>query len=121
MKCELKESHDYFLIEFQSNAAITEFIERIKSSGKEYKYEIMEKNPYRCIEESIGNMRKEKKNFNQGNTYEHQQAYNNAYYSYDMSQYYSEQYPIFIRRAIPSDDEAEENSREKAATQKKYI
>lgn len=33
------------------------------------------------------------------------------YYSYDMSQYYIEQYPVFIRRAIPSDDEAEEENR----------
>lgn len=50
MRCDLKESLDHLLIEFQSNAAITEFIERMKTSGMEYKYEILEKNPYRCIE-----------------------------------------------------------------------
>lgn len=104
MKCDLKENHDNFLIEFQSHAATVEFVERVKATNKDYKYEILEKNPYKCLEESINNFRSEKKNPKPTNYYESQQNYVNNYASYDIAQYYSQHYPIFIRKAMPSDD-----------------
>ncbi len=108
MKCEIKENYDHFLVEFQSHAATVEFVERAKAANKNYLYQILEKNPYKCIEESINNYRNEKKNPRPNNHYESHQnyasSYGHNYNTYDLSQYYNEQYPIFIRRAIPSDD-----------------
>jgi hypothetical protein len=85
----------------------------------------LEKNPYKCIEESINNYRNEKKNPKTNNYYESQQNYTNNYAnnyaSYDISQYFSEQFPIFIRRAIPSDDEYHEPDKQKNQNPKKYV
>jgi hypothetical protein len=108
MKCDIKENYDHYLVEFQSHAATVEFIERAKAANKNYLYEILEKNPYKCIEESISNYRTEKKYPRPSTYYDSHQNYasnyGNNYNTYDLSQYYSEQYPIFIRKAIPSDD-----------------
>lgn len=111
MKCEIKENFDHYLVEFQSHAATVEFIERVKADNKNYIFQILEKDPYRCLQESINNYRAEKKN-PKINTYHdsHQtyagnySNYGNSYNSYDLTQYYSDQYPIFIRKAVPSDD-----------------
>lgn len=61
MRCQTKENNDHFTIEFQSHAATVEFVERVKATNKDYKYEIVEKNPYKCLEESISNYKNEKK------------------------------------------------------------
>ncbi len=46
------------MIEFQSHAAAVEFVERIKTQNKGYDYQLLEKDPYKCLEEAIANHRK---------------------------------------------------------------
>lgn len=100
MRCEVKEERGSVLVELQSQSAVHELIERVRVQEKGWECQVEEKDPYLCLQDSINSMKREKKA-----SKVQQEAPPQQYFNYEAIQYYSQHFPVFIRRAVESDEE----------------